>query len=186
MPCSCLPTLFASSLRSLKVVDLHADPMLSTRDFNELSHVGHVDVPRMIQGNMAVQVRAIERRKKVSIPLYMPCYVMLFYLQVCTSVTSFPKNWKDTFNPSDIFLGMPAIFSLACSLKQPTPPLHTRSDSYPAVVQVSPTRRTSTRLHWFHSSLAGRGIAFRRCIAAPCTRPISFQTLRKPPTGGWR
>lgn len=42
--------------RRLFIADLHADPLLWNRDLNVRSTVGHVDVPRLIEGNVALQV----------------------------------------------------------------------------------------------------------------------------------
>ncbi len=44
--------------RTLVVADLHADPLLWGRDLNERATHGHVDVPRLIEGNVALQVFA--------------------------------------------------------------------------------------------------------------------------------
>jgi hypothetical protein len=41
---------------SLFVVDLHTDSLLWKRDLLKESTIGHLDVPRMQQGNVAVQV----------------------------------------------------------------------------------------------------------------------------------
>ena len=41
---------------ALTVVDLHADPLLWPRDLSKRSSHGHVDVPRLIAGNVAIQV----------------------------------------------------------------------------------------------------------------------------------
>jgi microsomal dipeptidase-like Zn-dependent dipeptidase len=41
---------------SLRVVDLHADPLLWQRDLGARLHHGQVDVPRLIEGNVALQV----------------------------------------------------------------------------------------------------------------------------------
>eukprot|EP00127_Corallochytrium_limacisporum_P005398 Clim_evm10s204 gene=Clim_evmTU10s204 len=41
--------------RKLIVSDLHADSLLWARDLNERAKQGHVDVPRMIEGNMGIQ-----------------------------------------------------------------------------------------------------------------------------------
>jgi membrane dipeptidase len=40
----------------LLIADLHADTLLWNRDLNERSSWGHVDVPRLIEGNVALQV----------------------------------------------------------------------------------------------------------------------------------
>ncbi len=40
----------------LFIADLHADSLLWSRDLNERADVGHVDVPRLIEGNVALQV----------------------------------------------------------------------------------------------------------------------------------
>ena len=42
--------------QTLSVVDLHADPLLWKRDLLKRSDYGHVDVPRLIEGNVAFQV----------------------------------------------------------------------------------------------------------------------------------
>ena len=41
---------------SFPVVDLHADPLLWSRDLLKRGSYGHVDVPRMLEGGMALQV----------------------------------------------------------------------------------------------------------------------------------
>jgi microsomal dipeptidase-like Zn-dependent dipeptidase len=41
--------------KRLLVADLHADTLLWNRDLLKRSHYGHVDVPRLIEGNVAVQ-----------------------------------------------------------------------------------------------------------------------------------
>jgi membrane dipeptidase len=41
--------------RRLTIVDLHADSLLWGRDLNERSDRGHVDVPRLIEGNVAIE-----------------------------------------------------------------------------------------------------------------------------------
>jgi len=47
----------ASKLHStLLIADLHADPLLFDRDLLKKSDYGHVDVPRLIEGNVALQV----------------------------------------------------------------------------------------------------------------------------------
>lgn len=43
---------------TLNVVDLHADPLLWRRDLLKEHDYGHVDIPRLVQGNVAVQVFA--------------------------------------------------------------------------------------------------------------------------------
>ncbi len=40
---------------SLRVVDLHADPLLWNRDLLKRSDYGHTDIPRLIEGNVALQ-----------------------------------------------------------------------------------------------------------------------------------
>lgn len=44
--------------RTLRVADLHADPLLWGRDLTSRADHGHVDVPRLIDGNVALQVFA--------------------------------------------------------------------------------------------------------------------------------
>jgi membrane dipeptidase len=41
--------------QSLTVADLHADSLLWGRDLLQRSNIGHVDVPRLLQGNVALQ-----------------------------------------------------------------------------------------------------------------------------------
>ncbi len=42
--------------KTLRIVDLHADPLLWGRDLLKQSSVGDVDIPRMIEGHVAVQI----------------------------------------------------------------------------------------------------------------------------------
>ena len=53
--------------RSLTVADLHADSLLWGRDLSKLANDGHVDVPRLIQGNVALQTFTVVT--KVPTPL---------------------------------------------------------------------------------------------------------------------
>jgi membrane dipeptidase len=41
--------------RRLTIVDLHADSLLWARDLDDRSTRGHVDVPRLIEGNVAIE-----------------------------------------------------------------------------------------------------------------------------------
>ncbi|HWP41674.1 MAG TPA: membrane dipeptidase, partial [Blastocatellia bacterium] len=41
--------------KRLSIADLHADSLLWNRDLNERASRGHVDVPRLIEGNVALQ-----------------------------------------------------------------------------------------------------------------------------------
>lgn len=53
------PPLEASSQalhQSLTIADLHADSLLWGRDLSKLETYGHVDLPRLIQGNVALQI----------------------------------------------------------------------------------------------------------------------------------
>ena len=45
--------------KSLVVADLHSDALLWRRDLNRRHRIGHVDVPRLIEGNVAIQVFTI-------------------------------------------------------------------------------------------------------------------------------
>lgn len=45
--------------KSLTIVDLHADSLLWNRNLLQMNEVGHVDVPRMVEGNMALQAFTI-------------------------------------------------------------------------------------------------------------------------------
>ena len=40
----------------LRIADLHADALLWNRNLNERTDVGHVDVPRLLEGNVALQI----------------------------------------------------------------------------------------------------------------------------------
>jgi membrane dipeptidase len=42
--------------QSLTIADLHADSLLWGRDLSQQANYGHVDIPRLMQGNVAVQV----------------------------------------------------------------------------------------------------------------------------------
>ncbi|MGL5807099.1 MAG: dipeptidase [Xenococcaceae cyanobacterium] len=42
--------------QSIAIADLHADSLLWNRDLNKLANYGHVDIPRLIQGNVALQI----------------------------------------------------------------------------------------------------------------------------------
>jgi membrane dipeptidase len=54
------PTKQGAALHSrLLIADLHADPLLWNRDLNKRSAYGHVDVPRLIEGNVALQVFSV-------------------------------------------------------------------------------------------------------------------------------
>jgi microsomal dipeptidase-like Zn-dependent dipeptidase len=46
----------AALFASLRVVDLHADPLLWQRDLSERQDHGQVDLPRLVEGNVALQV----------------------------------------------------------------------------------------------------------------------------------
>ena len=43
---------------TLRVADLHADTLLWSRDFDDASSIGHVDLPRLIEGGVTLQVMA--------------------------------------------------------------------------------------------------------------------------------
>ncbi|MGJ8610667.1 MAG: dipeptidase, partial [Octadecabacter sp.] len=52
-----VPSAAAQSLHeTLTIGDWHADPLLWQRDLTQRSDRGHVDVPRLIEGNVALQV----------------------------------------------------------------------------------------------------------------------------------
>jgi membrane dipeptidase len=42
--------------QSLTIADLHADSLLWGRDLSQHANYGHVDIPRLMQGNVALQV----------------------------------------------------------------------------------------------------------------------------------
>ena len=49
------PRARSRSIGRLTIVDLHADSLLWGRDLGERSDRGHVDVPRLIEGNVAIE-----------------------------------------------------------------------------------------------------------------------------------
>jgi microsomal dipeptidase-like Zn-dependent dipeptidase len=51
--------------RTLRVVDLHADPLLWQRDLARRNSHGHVDLPRLLEGNVALQVFGIVTQSPV-------------------------------------------------------------------------------------------------------------------------
>jgi len=53
--------------KQLFIVDMHADSLLWNRDLLKRSKAGHVDVPRLISGNVALQVFSMVTET----PLYM-------------------------------------------------------------------------------------------------------------------
>ena len=54
------PTKRGAALHSqLFIADLHADPLLWNRNLNERSRDGQVDVPRLLEGNVALQVFSV-------------------------------------------------------------------------------------------------------------------------------
>ncbi len=60
-----LPALSERALelhRQSRIVDLHADTLLWSRDLLERSDLGHVDLPRLLEGNVALQVFTIVSR----------------------------------------------------------------------------------------------------------------------------
>jgi len=48
--------------RELHIVDLHADPLLWPRDLGQRGEYGHVDLPRLLEGNVALQVFGLVTR----------------------------------------------------------------------------------------------------------------------------
>jgi membrane dipeptidase len=63
-----LPAVTANHLhQGLTIVDLHADPLLWRRNLqDELDH-GHVDLPRLIRGNVAIQVFGVATKSPVGL-----------------------------------------------------------------------------------------------------------------------
>ena len=43
--------------RELFIADMHADPLLWARDLSQHARRGHVDVPRLLEGNVGLQVQ---------------------------------------------------------------------------------------------------------------------------------
>ena len=54
-----VPPAAADLHERLTIVDLHADSLLWGRDLLERASRGHVDIPRMVEGNLALQVFAV-------------------------------------------------------------------------------------------------------------------------------
>lgn len=62
-----VPTDAGAALhRKLFVADLHADALLWNRDLNKRASVGHVDVPRLVEGNVALQVFGVVTKTPAS------------------------------------------------------------------------------------------------------------------------
>jgi microsomal dipeptidase-like Zn-dependent dipeptidase len=55
---------------SLFIADLHADSLLWKRDLLDRHDYGHVDLPRMIDGNMALQVFSVVTKTPFNLNLY--------------------------------------------------------------------------------------------------------------------
>lgn len=61
---------YAASERALKlhkeltIADLHADSLLWARDLLERSTYGHVDIPRLADGNVALQVFSLPTKRR--------------------------------------------------------------------------------------------------------------------------
>ena len=91
--------------QSLTIVDLHASTLLwSHRNLNQPSHVGHVDVPKLVEGNIALTVFTIMTKS--------PFHVLPLNNDNTTSdalvLLGFIQQWR----PSAIFGGT-SLFSRA-------------------------------------------------------------------------
>ena len=53
------PASLKSLHQSLLIADFHADSLLWNRDLSKRSSYGHVDIPRLIEGNVALQVFSV-------------------------------------------------------------------------------------------------------------------------------
>lgn len=51
--------------KDLFIIDAHADSLLWWRDLSERSNTGHVDIPRLIEGNVAIQTFAVPTKVSV-------------------------------------------------------------------------------------------------------------------------
>lgn len=79
--------------QTLPVVDLHADPLLWGRELNVESDHGGVDVPRMLRGNVALQVFGVVTRTPITQNMIInPDLVNM------VSLLSFSNGW-----PSDVW-----------------------------------------------------------------------------------
>ncbi len=56
--------------QSLFVADLHADSLLWDRNLNRKSNYGHVDIPRLIEGNIGLQVFSVVTKTPKNLNLY--------------------------------------------------------------------------------------------------------------------
>ena len=54
-----VPASLKSLHQSLLIADFHADSLLWNRDLSKRSSYGHVDIPRLIEGNVALQVFSV-------------------------------------------------------------------------------------------------------------------------------
>ena len=65
------PSAHARELhRRLTIVDLHADSLLWGRDLNRRASRGHVDVPRLIEGNVAVEAFTVVTKVPAGMNVY--------------------------------------------------------------------------------------------------------------------
>ena len=55
--------------RQLTVADLHADSLLWGRDLLQRSNYGHIDIPRLADGNVAVQIFSLRLKVTMEISL---------------------------------------------------------------------------------------------------------------------
>ena len=91
--------------QSLTIIDLHANTLLwSHRDINQKSKVGHVDVPKLVEGNIAVTVFTIMTKS--------PFHVLPMNNENTTSDALILLGFIQQWRPSAIFGGT-SLFSRA-------------------------------------------------------------------------
>lgn len=86
--------------QSLFVADLHCDALLSNRDLLVRSQRGHVDVPRLLEGNVALQVFTIPTLAQVRVGIrWLPTEADAIKLLIM--LQGWPKKtWSSTFERS--------------------------------------------------------------------------------------
>lgn len=64
------PTSIQDLHQSLLIADFHADSLLWNRDLSKKSSYGHVDIPRLIEGNVALQVFSVVTKVPHGLNIY--------------------------------------------------------------------------------------------------------------------
>lgn len=83
--------------KTLNVVDLHSDPLISHRDLLSRSDYGHVDLPRLVEGNVALQVFTIPTKAPVREGItWLPTDIDALTIQVVAQRWPM-RAWTSTF-----------------------------------------------------------------------------------------